>query len=107
MARIVSYDHHAPPYEDKRKEITVAPNQLEPYVGKYDAPKSGTLVVARNNTLLNLTIGNKTYVLHPESETVFFTTDRDLTFEFVREGTKVSKIVVREHGAVVEEAKAE
>jgi Domain of unknown function (DUF4440)/Domain of unknown function (DUF3471) len=107
MARIVSYDHHAPPYENKRKEITVAPNQLEPYVGKYDAPKSGTLVVARNNTLLNLTIGDKTYVLHPESETVFFTTDRDLTFEFIREGTKVSKIVVREHGAVVEEAKAE
>jgi|HubBroStandDraft_6_1064221.scaffolds.fasta_scaffold02758_3 hypothetical protein len=107
MARIVSYDHHAPPYENKGKEISVSPNQLEPYVGKYDAPKTGTLVVARNNNLLNLTIGDKTYVLHPESETVFFTTDRDLTFEFIRQGTKVSKIVVREHGAVVEEAKAE
>ena len=107
MARIVSYDHHAPPYENKRKEISVSPNQLEPYVGKYDAPKAGTLVVTRNNNLLNLKIGDRTYVLHPESETVFFTTDRDLTFEFIKEGAKVSKIVVREHGAVVEEAKAE
>ena len=107
MARIVSYDHHAAPYENKRKEITVSPSQLEPYVGKFDAPKTGTLVVTRNNNLLSLTIGDKTYVLHPESETIFFTTDRDLTFEFIRQGTKVSKIVVREHGAVVEEAKAQ
>jgi Domain of unknown function (DUF4440) len=107
MGRIVSYDHHAPAYENKRKEITVSPNQLAPYVGKYDAPKTGSLVVTQNNNLLNLTVGDKTYVLHPESETVFFTTDHDLTFEFIKEGAKVSKIVVREHGAVVEEAKAE
>jgi Domain of unknown function (DUF4440) len=107
MARIVSYDHHAAPYESGRKEISLSPRELEPYVGKYVAPKAGTLVVTRNNNLLNLTIGDKTYGLHPQSETVFFTTDRDLTFEFVREGTRVSKIVVREHGAVVEEAKAE
>jgi hypothetical protein len=107
MARIVSYDHHDAPHENKRQETTIAPQVLEQYLGKYDAPKTGTLVVTRDNNLLNLTIGDKTYVLHPESETVFFTTDRDLTFEFVREGTRVSKIVVREHGAVVEEAKAE
>ena len=80
---------------------------LEQYVGKYDAPKTGTLVVARNNNLLTLTIGNQEYVLHPESESVFFTIDRDLTFEFVKVGTRVSKLVVREHAAIVEEAKAE
>ena len=107
MARVVSYDHHTPPYENKRKETALAPEVLDQYVGKYDAPKSGTLVVVRNNNLLLLKIGDKQYRLHPESESVFFTTDRDLTFEFMKEGTKVSKIVVREHGAVVEEAKAE
>jgi len=48
--------------------------------------------------------GDKKFVLHPESESVFFTVDRDLTFEFVKTGANVSKIVVREHGAVVEEA---
>jgi hypothetical protein len=106
MARIVSYDHHAPPYENKRKEMTVAPRVLDQYVGKYDAQKAGTLTVARDNNVLTLTLGDKEFVLHPESDRVFFTTDRDLTFEFVIAGTKVSKIVVREHGAVVEEATA-
>ena len=43
-------------------------------------------------------------MLHPESESVFFTVDRDLTFEFVKTGANVSKIVIREHGAIVEEA---
>jgi hypothetical protein len=106
MSRVVSYDHHqAPPVE--KKEATVAPQVLEQYVGKYLAPRSGTFVVARNNNLLWLTIGEKKYELHPESESVFFTADRDLTFEFVKEGSKVSRVVVREHGAIVEEAKAE
>jgi len=106
MARIISYDHHAAPYENKQTEITVPPKVLEQYVGKYDAAKTGTFIVTRNDNLLILTIGDKKYVLHPESESVFFTTDRDLTFEFVIEGTRVSKIVIREHGAIVEEVKA-
>jgi len=54
-----------------------------------------------------VTAGENKFVLHPESESVFFTTDRDLTFEFVIKGAKASNIVVREHGATVEEATAE
>ena len=107
MARIVSYDHHAPPYENKHKEITVAPKLLDQYVGKYEAAKTGILVVSRNKNLLVVTAGENKFVLHPESESVFFTTDRDLTFEFVIKGAKASNIVVREHGATVEEATAE
>ncbi len=107
MARVVSYDHHAAPQENTRKETTVAPEVLQQYVGKYDAPKTGSLVVSQNDNQLILTIGEKKYVLHPESESLFFTTDRDLTFEFVKQGTKASEIIVREHGAVVEEARAE
>jgi hypothetical protein len=107
MARIVSYDHHAAPYENQRKEVALPPSVLEHYVGRYLAAKTGTLVVTRENNALTITAGNNKYVLHPESQSIFFTTDRDLTFEFVKEDEKVSKIVVREHGAVVEEAKAE
>src|SRR5215467_2840967 len=105
MARVVSYDHHAPPYENKRKELTVSPNVLEQYTGVYVASKTGRLKVTRDNTLLILTAGNQKYVLHPESDGVFFTVERDLTFEFVKEGAKFTKVVVREHGAIVEEAK--
>lgn len=108
MARAISYDHRDAPHENTRKEITIQPELLDRYAGKYDAPKTGRITVARVNNLLILTIGDdKKLELHPESENTFFTADRDLTFEFVTTGAKVSKIIVREHGAVVEEAKPE
>jgi hypothetical protein len=108
MARAVSYEHRDAPYQNSRKEVTIQPEVLAQYAGKYKAPKTGDLVVSRENNALSLIVGgNKKFLLHPESESVFFATDRDLTFEFVKEGTKVSRIVVREHGAVVEEAKPE
>jgi hypothetical protein len=108
MARAVSCEHRDAPYENTRKEVVIQPEVLDHYAGKYEAPKTGALTVTRTNNLLILVVGsNKRFVLHPESENIFFTADRDLTFEFVKTGTKVSKIVVREHGAVVEEAKPE
>lgn len=108
MARVISYDHRDAPSENARKELTLPPTVLQQYAGKYAAPKNGSLVVAADNNSLVLTLGNGNhFVLHPESETLFFTTDRDLTFEFVKAGSRVSKIVVREHGSVVEEAKPE
>ena len=106
MARVVSYDHRDAPYENKRKEISLPQSVLEQYAGTYVSAKNGNLNVARNNNLLTLKVGEKQFVLHPESESVFFTTDRDLTFEFVKEGVKVSKVVVREHEVIVEEATA-
>jgi hypothetical protein len=107
MARVISYDHGPAPYENKHKETSLTPHVLDQYVGKYEAPKAGTIQVTRDQNTLNLTIGDKKYVLYPESEAVFFTKDRDVTFEFVKNDKKeISKIVVREHGAVVEEAKA-
>ena len=88
--------------------MTIQPEVLGQYAGKYEAPQTGTLVVTRDHNLLILIIGgDKKFLLHPKSENVFFAADRDLTFEFVKEGTKVSKIVIREHGAVVEEARPE
>jgi hypothetical protein len=104
MARVVSYDHRDAPYQNTRKEITIPLETFELYVGQYEAPKSGALTVTRANNLLTLVVGDKTFVLHPESENAFFIAERDLTFEFVTTGTKASKIVVREHGAIVEEA---
>jgi hypothetical protein len=106
MARAVSYDHRDAPYENARKEVTVPPEILDQYAGKYEAPKTGALTVSRADSLLILMVGDKAkFVLHPQSQNLFFITERDLTFEFVKAGSKVSKIVVREHGAVVEEAK--
>ena len=107
MARVVSYDHQAAPAEITRKEVTLPVATIDQYVGTYVSAKTGNLNVTRNSNLLTLKVGENQYTLHPESEGVFFTTDRDLTFEFVKQGTKVSKLVIREHGAIVEEAKAQ
>ena len=104
MARVVSYDHRDAPYQNTRKEVTIQHEVIEQYVGKYMATKTGDLVVTRDNNLLTVTVGDKKFLLHPESENVFFVADRDLTFEFVKEGTQVLRIVVRERGEVVEEA---
>lgn len=106
MARVVSYDHRDAPYENTRKEITLPPQVLDRYVGAYKSPKSGAVTVTRDQNLLNLKIGEKTFLLYPESEKVFFTKDRDLTFEFVMTGNRVSKFIVRGHGAVADEADA-
>jgi hypothetical protein len=105
MARAVSYEHRDAPYENTRKEVTIQPEVLDRYAGQYEAPKTGALTVTRANNLLILIVGgDKRFVLHPRSEDIFFTADRDLTFEFVKTGATIFKIVVREHGAVVEEA---
>jgi hypothetical protein len=77
---------------------------LDQYVGTYLSPKNGKPMVASDNSLLTIEVGKKQFILHPESEMIFFVSDRDLTFKFVKEGAKVSKLLVREHGAMVEEA---
>jgi hypothetical protein len=105
MSRILSYDHGPAPYINRRKVIKVADVVLDQLSGQYIAPQSGICTVRRENDLLNLTIGDQKYILHPQSDNSFFAKDRDLTFEFKRnEKGNVSKLIVRENGNVVEEA---
>ena len=99
MSRILSYDHGPAPYINHRKEIVVSDKTLRRYEGKYKAPQSVVCEIKRDNGSIVLTIGDKTFKLLPESDTRFFSADRDLTFEF-----KDEKMIVRENGNVVEEA---
>lgn len=99
MSRILSYDHGPAPYVNKRTEIKLTKKELAAHVGKYTAPNAGKCSVTQSNGLLELVIGDKSYTLHPETRTLFFQTERDLTFEFVND-----KMIVRESGNVVEEA---
>ncbi|MEO7800960.1 MAG: hypothetical protein ABIR81_03115 [Ginsengibacter sp.] len=40
----------------------------------------------------------------PKAPTIFYTTDRDLEFEFIKDSTgKISKMMVKERGAVADE----
>jgi hypothetical protein len=84
---------------NQRKAIALQQSDLESFVGRYQAPNAGTCVVTRADKNLKLMIGDKIYMLIPESKTIFFQEDRDLTFEFAD-----NKMIVREYGEIVEEA---
>ena len=99
MSRVLSYDHGPVPYTNKRQEIRLSKKELNKHAGTYRAPNAGKCTVIESKGLLQLTIGDKIYQLHPETSTRFFQTDRDLTFDFVD-----GKMIVREHGEIVEEA---
>lgn len=99
MSRILSYDHGPAPYVNRRTEVKLSKKELESRTGTYLAPNAGTCRVTRSGNLLVLGIGDKQYYLHPESRSLFFQVDRDLTFEFTGD-----KLIVREFGDVVEEA---
>ena len=83
MSRVLSYDHGPAPYVNNRVEIRLSKKDLAEHVGSYVAPNAGKCTVTQSKGLLALAIGDKMYELHPESRTLFFQTNRDLTFEFV------------------------
>jgi Domain of unknown function (DUF4440)/Domain of unknown function (DUF3471) len=105
MTRIFSYDHGPAPYINKRKGIKLSSSTLNQFTGQYSGPQSGIVKVQREKDLLVLFSDNKKLPLYPESETVFFAKERDLTFEFIKnEKGKISKMIVREDGKIAEEA---
>ena len=105
MTRILSYDHHAAPYQNLRKEVQLPGNVLARYKGLYIAPHAGQCTVVPEKNGLLLSIGNQKYQLSAESETTFFRKDRDLTFEFIKnQKNETLKFIVSENGKIVEEA---
>ncbi|WP_298738730.1 DUF4440 domain-containing protein [uncultured Chitinophaga sp.] len=106
MTRVLSYDHGPVPYINKRKALTLTPAVLNTYTGEYKGPQSGEARVAVENGRLILYLGSKSIPLFAEKEGLFFLKERDLTFEFVKSGNAITKMVVRERGAVAEELAA-
>lgn len=103
ISRVLSYDHGPAPIVNERKEILLSEESLRQHAGIYEAPKTGKCIVTSKDNYLNLIIGDKVFILHPETETKFFVTERDLTFEFVHASGK-NKMIVRENNLLVEEA---
>lgn len=100
MSRVLSYDHGPAPFVNKRIAVTVPASVLKKYVGTYDGTNTKQAKVTVRDNLLNMVIGGNTYVMYPSAENIFFSKDRDLTFEF-----SGNKMIVREKGSVVEELK--
>jgi len=105
MSRVLSYDHGPASYINKKKEIKLANNIIDQFVGKYQGPQSGPLIIQREQGYLTLLSKDKKSTLYPEAENRFFMKDRDVTFEFIKnEKNKISKMIVRENDEIVEEA---
>ena len=105
MARILSYNHHPAAYVNSRKEIELPADKLDALSGEYNSKQFGSFSVKRSNNVLLLTAGNQTFTLYPQSDTSFFTKERDLVFEFIKDASnKPTKLVVKERGAIADEA---
>ena len=105
MARILSYNHHPATYANSRKEIELPAEKLDALAGEYNSKQFGSFSVKRSNNVLLLTAGNQTFTLYPQSDTSFFTKERDLVFEFIKDASnKPTKLVVKERGAIADEA---
>ena len=104
MARILSFNHHPAAYKNTRKEIELTNQQLDRLTGKYKSDKFGIMIVTRENKVLKLASDNNIFTLYPLSDTLFFTKERDLTFQFAEDGKgKPVKMIVNEHGAKADE----
>ena len=107
MARLLSYAHGPAPYVSTRKAVIVPDAVLDSLAGRYRTGQ-GLGTVHREHGALVLSFDEGSFTLHPESETLFFITERDLTFEFARRATDGARIMrVRENGVVVDEGVAE
>ena len=106
MARVLSYGHQPALENLNKKETTLPAKVIGQWAGTYQGPQTGTITVQPQQNGLVLLIKDKKFVLFPEAENLFFSKERDLTFEFIKnEKNKVAKMIVREHGAITEEAK--
>jgi len=106
MSRILSYDHKLAHEVSSSTAISIDDKLLEKYIGEYLAPQTGKVVFTKAEAKLNMKAGQMQLALLPESKTKFFHKQSSLSFEFVaNEAGKVTKVIVREGGKIVEEAK--
>lgn len=108
IGRVLSYDHRPAPYVNSRKAVTLPDAVLDSFAGTYRTGQGPGIVHRQGGTLV-LSFGDGgEFILYPETETLFFTRERDLTFEFVRRAADAVMIMrVRENGAVVDEGAAD
>jgi hypothetical protein len=102
MKRILSYDHKPAPYINKRKAIKISSAILDKYVGQYKGPETSVLISKGNENLVQIVNGKK-FIIYPETSTLFFLKEVDLTFEFTEDRSTGQKMIVRQNGEIVEE----
>jgi len=103
MTRVLSYDHGPADKGKMQREIVVPASTLSGYAGKYKGPQSGIVEIETGSNMLVLKTSDGRFQVYPEKENLFFSKERDLTFEFVKNANVVTRMIVREKGQVAEE----
>ncbi len=105
VVRVLSYDHHAAPYENKRATVLLPVEQLDQLTGTYKTKKKMRLRVTRAGGALSMDVEGSVFVIHPSDTSTFFVKERDLTVTFDRgQDGRGRGLTVREDGDVAEEA---
>jgi CubicO group peptidase (beta-lactamase class C family) len=91
----------------ERKGIQIDPKIFDSYVGEYEVTPTFVLTVSRESgKFMVQATGQPKIEMFAESETKFFLTVVDAQLEFVKDATgKVTHLVFRQEGAVVESKK--
>ncbi len=87
----------------ERKAIQLPSATLNKYIGKYKGIRTKALLVTSGQNFLTLRAKGKEFVIYPETETLFFSKEADITFEFININTTNIKMLVRENGQIAEE----
>ena len=98
MTRIVSYDHRPVPYHPPTTSISIPPDALKRYIGRYRT-QDGDVDIAIENDRLVLRSGSLRLTLAASAPNQFFALERDLRVIFTEADTP--EIKVEENGAVV------
>lgn len=105
MTRVLSYDHQPVAANHTNPVIVLPKETLLLYEGKYEGTHSKNIVITRQNEGLYLDAGGLKAFIVPVAENKFLFKERNLEFEFVKTSNKTDKMIVRENGTIVEEAK--
>jgi hypothetical protein len=105
MTRVLSYDHQPITAAAPTSAIEVPKETLLLYTGKYQGTNIKDISITLQNGALHLEAGGMKTFIQPLSENKFALTERNLEFEFIKTNTRTEKMIVRENGQIVEEAR--
>ncbi len=104
MTRVLSYDHQPVPYKNTKEEIQLSAEALAAFAGTYQGDQTGTVEVSVAAPNLSLKATQFGFTMYPQTNDTFFIKERPITFSFKKDSSgKVTKMIVKENGAVAEE----
>ena len=107
VSRVLSFDHAPAKFVSKLVAIELPAADITLPAGIYFSKDKTLFKVTAADDHLVLTADGHTLTLFPSGPSMFFTKDRDMTVQFMdADSGKGRRLVVREHGDIVEEAAA-